>query len=831
MQHLSYRISEISSVINGQIFPENYSDTLIKDILIDSRKLITPDKCLFFALVTDRGNGHEFILELYEQGIRYFVISQWNPSFADLIDGCFIQVEDSLTALQTFTKFHRKRFEIPVIGITGSNGKTIIKEWLFQLLAKDKKVVRSPKSYNSQVGVPLSVWQMDTSHDIALFEAGISEPEEMDKLQAIIKPTLGIFTNIGEAHSENFISISQKVGEKLKLFTKVEKLIYCTDHSDVGAVVIRSGMLENIDVFTWSRRQDADLKIINSEKISGGQTIIRGIYNGNEASITIPFIDSASIENAIHCWATMIVLGYDQEVIPERFNNLLPIAMRLELKSGINHCTLINDSYNSDIKSLTIALDFLLQQSNNKRKTLILSDILQSGKSEEELYSYISEIVNSKGVDRIVGIGPAINRQRNKFKIESSFFLSTDEFLTHFAYTAFSNEMILLKGARVFEFERISRALEEKSHETVLEINLNSLVHNLNYFRGRIPQETKIMAMVKAFSYGSGTYEIANTLQFHRVDYLAVAYADEGVELRQAGIHIPIMVMNPDEQSFDSIIKYNLEPVIYSFRILDLMEEAIEKNILPDNKPVKIHIKLDTGMHRLGFGKDEIDSLMERIINNKLVYTQSVFSHLAASEDAAHDTFTRKQIALFDKLSTQIISKLDHPVLKHILNSAGIARFPDSEFDMVRLGISLYGVATTPEYEEKLQNVSTLKSIVSQLKHIPEGETVGYQREFKAEQDVMIGIIPVGYADGLRRILGNGRGKVWINSKPIPIIGNVCMDMCMVDITGQGIAEGDEVVIFGEEYPLENMAAASETIPYEILTSIPPRVKRIYYQE
>lgn len=816
--------------MKGEIVTGPLKEQEIKDILIDSRKLISPDACLFFALTSKRNDGHKYIEELYGKGLRNFIVSK--VPAGDFPGASIIRVDNTLKALQDLAKAHRSRFNIPVIGITGSNGKTIIKEWLFQLIAKDRKVVRSPKSYNSQIGVPLSVWQLDTRHELAIFEAGVSEPDEMDKLQPMIRPNIGIFTNIGEAHSENFISMNQKVGEKLKLFTKVDTLVYSLDHPEIQEVIIRSEVLKTIGSFTWSRKQNADLRITGAHADEDEKTtLITGVHKGEEIKITIPFTDSASIENAIHCWAVMLHMGYEPGKFEGRFRKLTPIAMRLELKAGINQCLVINDSYNSDINSLTIAIDFLIQNANNKKKTVILSDILQSGKSEEELYSMISEILESKGIDRLIGIGPALGRQKELFSIHKEFYPTTDEFLRRFSFTAFSNEVILLKGARMFEFEQIGRALQQKTHETLLEINLNALIHNLNFFRSKLEPSTKVMAMVKAFSYGSGSFEIANALQFHRVDYLAVAYTDEGVELRKAGIQLPILVMNPDEQSFDAIITHNLEPEIYSFRILDVLEKAIRKNILPRNKPVKIHLKLDTGMHRLGFVPEDVDELMRRIIENRLIYTQSIFTHLAASEDPAEDEFTRKQIGQFTEMSSKISEALDHPVLLHVLNSAGIMRHPGAQFDMVRLGIGLYGIASTPFEAGQLQHVGTLRSIISQIKRIKQGETIGYSRNHKAVNDMTIGIVPVGYADGLRRSLGNGRGSLMVANKKVPVIGNVCMDMCMIDLTGIQVEEGDAVIVFGKDHPVESMARALDTIPYEILTSIPPRVKRVYFQE
>ncbi|MCF8229061.1 MAG: bifunctional UDP-N-acetylmuramoyl-tripeptide:D-alanyl-D-alanine ligase/alanine racemase [Bacteroidales bacterium] len=825
-----YIIGKINEVVRGELKQAADQDYLIRDILIDSRRLIDAASTLFFALLSKKNDGHKYIGELYQKGVRNFIISQKSFPVVEYPDGNFILVDDTLRALQLLGAFHRKQFQIPVIGITGSNGKTIVKEWLFQLLHQDLNIIRSPKSYNSQIGVPLSVWQMKSEHDMAIFEAGISETEEMDQLQKIIQPTIGIFTNIGNAHDENFIHVAQKVGEKLKLFTKVDTLVYSTDHAEIQETIIRSEILGNINSFIWSYKQDADLRIIKVNKETG-HSEINAIYNSDEISIEIPYSDAASIENAIHCWAVMLLLGYDNKIISERMRKLQPIAMRLELKEGVNNCTIINDAYNSDFNSLIIALDFLNQQKQHRKKTLILSDILQSGKNDVELYSDIAKLIESKGIDKFIGIGPGMLKHAGKFKGDCHFYASTQAFLKKHSFSTFLNESILLKGARIFEFEQVSQALQQKAHETKLEVNLNSLVHNLDFYRSKLKPGIKIMAMVKAFSYGSGSFEIANVLQFHHVDYLAVAYADEGVELRKAGIHIPIMIMNPDEESFDNIILHSLEPEIYNFRVLNLLEKAIEKNIIPLNKPVKVHIKIDTGMHRLGFEEEDVDRLIEKLKANKLIRVQSVFSHLAASNDPDKDDFTREQIAKFEMIRDKFKDELDHDFLSHISNSAAILRFPDAHFDMVRLGISLYGISSDPEEQKELENVSTMISTVSQVKAIPAGDTIGYNRSWKAENEMQIAIVPVGYADGISRILGNGKGHVLIRNERCPIVGDVCMDMIMVDVSGKKAEEGDEVIIFGKERPIAELAEEMTTIPYEIMSGISKRVKRVYFQE
>ena len=825
-----YTLSTIASVVNGRLISFTTNDSKISDILIDSRKLISPIGTLFIALKTKKNDGHKYISSLYQRGMRNFMVSTVPENSDSFQDASFIEVENTLLALQVLVSDKRKQFDIPVIGITGSNGKTIIKEWLFQMLQADKEVIRSPKSYNSQVGVPLSVWQMKPEHEIAIFEAGISEPDEMQKLQAIIQPTIGIFTNIGQAHDENFINTNQKIGEKLKLFTKVNTLIYNLDHSDIQGIIIRSQILECVDPFTWSTKQAADLQITKAEKIDNS-THLAALFQEQKISIQIPFIDAASIENSCHVWALMLHLGYDNEMIRERMLKLNPIAMRLELKEGINNCSIINDSYNSDINSLSIALDFLNQQNQHNKKTLILSDILQSGKKDLDLYEEISQLLEEKNVDKLIGIGPAISRMQDRFQLESQFFLTTEEFLSKFPFTNFQNESILLKGARFFEFEQISKALQQKSHQTILEINLDALISNLSYFRIKLKPETKMMIMVKAFSYGSGSFEIANVMQYFRADYLAVAYADEGVELRKSGINLPIMVMSPDEQSFDSILKYDLEPEIYSFTILDKLEEAIKKNILPKNKPVKIHIKIDTGMHRLGFEPADIEQLIKRLKGNNQIYPTSIFTHLAASDDPRFDEFTHEQVDILNKTSEKIQVNFDHPILKHTLNSAGIHRFPEYQLDMVRLGIGLYGISPSPEEERNLQNIGSLKTSITQIKHLKSGQSVGYNRAYLCKEDKTIGIIPIGYADGLNRLLGNKRSDVLVQGVKVPIIGNVCMDMCMIDLTETNAQEGDEVIIFNTQQHIRELANAAQTIPYEILTGISRRVKRVYFKE
>ena len=802
-------------------------DRMIQNLLIDSRRLDAAGQTLFFALVSHRNDGHKYIEDLYQNGVRAFVVSRMPEEVHP--DACYLLVQDVLQALQKLAAHHRAQFSIPVIGITGSNGKTIVKEWLAQLLSPDYNLVRSPKSYNSQVGVPLSVWRMDETHQMAIFEAGISKPDEMTALQKIIKPTIGIFTNIGQAHEENFISFVQKAGEKLNLFTQAETLVYCMDYYDIQQVILRSDLGKKVHLISWSRKfKEAEVYVESVEK-QDNCTQLTLQAKGTTYRFPIPFTDDASIENAIHCIVLCLFLKMPKEVLAERLQGLTSIAMRLEIKSGINNCTIVNDYYNSDVNSLAIALDVMNQQRQHQDKVVVLSDILQSGRDEHELYSFIAQMLENKGIGMLIGIGEAISRQERYFKMKSFFFKDVNDFLQRFPLSQFRNQTILLKGARAFEFEQISMELQEKAHETVLEINFNHLINNLNHYRSLIKPETKLMVMVKAFGYGSGNYEVSNILQFHRADYLTVAFADEGVELRRAGINLPIMVMSPEINSYDNIIKYHLEPEVFSFRNLELIERTLA--ITGVTIPLNVHVKLDTGMHRLGFSLKELPELIRRIQANPLIHVRSVFSHLATADNPQEDDFTMSQIKVFEEGSQMIVDAFPYKVLRHILNTAGITRFPQYQFDMVRLGIGLYGVPTCKADEGLLETVVSLKTTINQIKDIPAGDSIGYNRHGRAVHDMRIGIVPIGYADGLSRLLGNGNGKFYINGQQVPIVGDICMDMCMLDLTGVEAKEGDTVVVFDAEHSINDIAKACQTIPYEVMTRISQRVKRVYYQE
>lgn len=826
-----YTAESISKILKGELLQQTgYPE--IEHVLLDSRKLLIPETSLFIPLVSERRNAHAYIDELYEKGVSNFVVSEAPP------DGKYpkaniILVKNTMQALHMLVAYHRQQFNIPVIGVTGSNGKTIVKEWLYQLLEKDYNIVRSPKSYNSQIGVPLSVWQMRPDNQLAIFEAGISQPGEMVNLEKIIRPTIGIFTNVGEAHNEGFLNVRQKVNEKLILFMKSDVLIYCKDYLALNECVNNFHHLvgkrerdNDLQLLTWSRKTDADLKVISVDK-DQQRTRIDALYKQEPVHITIPFVDEGSIENAIHCWALMLYLGKPHDVIRQRMEHLGNIAMRLELRQGINNCSIINDSYNSDLGSLAIALEFLQQQRQHPTHTVILSDILQSGKSEGSLYEQVAEMIEQKGIQKLIGIGKNIMREKQSFRnLKAKFYASTEDFLQQHDTADFQNETILVKGARVFAFERIGKLLEQKAHQTILEIDLGAIAHNVKVYQSMLRPSTKVMAMVKAFSYGSGSFEIANLLQFHGVDYLAVAYADEGVELRRAGITLPIMVMNPEPSTFDAILQWNLEPELYSMHILQQFEEVAQ---YAQKTAYPVHIKLDTGMHRLGFEKQDIEALAQRLREHGLFRVRSVFSHLAASEDPGKDAFTRKQAELFNQMSDSFQRLIGYPVPRHIANSAAIHRHPDLQLDIVRLGIGMYGVDAALD---KLRNVSTLKTTVAQLKHIPVGDTVGYGGKWTAKGPSVIATVRIGYADGYPRSLGNGKGQMLIRNKMAPVAGVVAMDMLMLDVTHiPDVEEGDEVIVFGEALPVQQVAAWADTIPYEILTGISQRVKRVYFQE
>jgi alanine racemase len=797
---LNYTINDIARIINAKATA--HSNDIITQLLLDSRKVYSLNASLFFALKGFRRDGHQFIPELYKKGARNFVVSS-PVDAAAYPEANFLQVANVLEALQQLAAYHRKQFTIPVIGITGSNGKTIVKEWLYQLLQADHTIVRSPKSYNSQIGVPLSVWQMNEKHTLGIFEAGISQPGEMDKLEKIIQPTIAVLTNIGEAHSQGFSSMAQKEKEKRILFRNAEE----------------PKPLSGIEI-----------------KIQGTHSFIQAkSETGDGMSIEIPFTDEASVQNAITCWKVMLMLGYDNAVIKERMKHLLPVNMRLELKKGINHCSIINDSYSADLSSLEIALNFLDQQGAGISRTAILSDFLQSAMPDEQLYRQVYDNLSKHGIKKIITIGERISGsfqqmlKENETGIQFQNFLTTEDFLQQFRSSWFRDEIILVKGARLFAFEKIVQVLEQKVHQTILEINLNAIVHNLKAYQAIIEPSTKVMAMVKAFAYGSGGAEIAGILQYHKADYLGVAYADEGVELRRAGITMPVMVMNPEESSFDAIVEYDLEPELYSFDLLESFSAFLTKEGL---QQYPVHIEIETGMNRLGFSVTEMEKLSALLAKPGLLSVRSVFSHLAASEEAVQDEFSMQQFHLFKEAAGMLKEKLGYPFLLHIANSAAVVRHPEMQLDMVRLGIGLYGIDSANSHRMDLHTVATLKSTIAQLKYLKAGESVSYNRRGVVKRDSVIATVRIGYADGYPRRLGNGAGIVSVKGKLAPVIGTVCMDMFMVDVTDiPGTEEGEEVIIFGKELPVESVAEKAGTIPYEIMTGISQRVKRVYFEE
>ncbi len=810
----------------------------IEHLVVDTRKIIFPKTSLFFALRGPRRDGHEYIADAYKQGVRHFVVSK-RIDTSQYPDADFFMVKKVLIALQTLAAIHRAQFDYPVIGITGSNGKTIVKEWLYQLLNPDYNIVRSPRSYNSQIGVPLSVWQMTAQHNLGIFEAGISTAREMPALVGVIQPTIGILTSIGEAHNDGFVDYKQKILEKLQLFSICKHLVYCNESIEEYLDIEENGVSlfnSNINLFSWSRETCATVKVI-SEMQMGNLTQVIYLYQGKSFTINVPFTDKISIDNAITCICTLILLDYPLETIQQRVLQLTHLEMRMQLKKGINNCHVLNDSYSNDLSSLSLALDYLQQQAGNNPTTVILSDILHSGLQQDVLYHTVSSELEQRNVQRLIGIGKSISEQREVFVgyiPQLEFFESTEKFIEHYlAFPSsdkpFHNEYILLKGARIFSFERINNWLEQKVHQTVMEINLTAMVHNLKQFQQKLLPTTKLMAMVKAFSYGSGSVEVARLLQFYKVDYLAVAYTDEGVELRQGGITLPIMVMNVDEAGFNALLEYELEPEIYSFGIYHSFHEFL---LSQGVSKFPVHIKLNTGMNRLGFEPNEINLLASQLTLNNTMTIKSMFSHLVGSESEDFDAFTIQQGKVFEEAVTILEQALQYPFIKHIANSSGIFRHPQLQYDMVRLGIGLYGVDSADGKEVSLEPVATLRSTIAQIRTAAATETVGYNKRGVLTRESRIATIRIGYADGFSRKLGNRNGFISVKGQLAPVIGNVCMDMLMIDITDiPNVKEGDTVEIFGKTLPIQQVALWAGTIAYEVMTGISQRVKRVYVEE
>lgn len=824
---MTYTIEKVITLIGARRYGEH--DANIGFLLTDSRSLCFAEETLFFALKTARGDGHQYIPDLYRRGVRNFVVEKVPAGCeTNYPDANFLKVENSLIALQRLAERHRDEFNIPIVGITGSNGKTMVKEWLYQLLSPSMVVTRSPRSYNSQIGVPLSVWLLNEQSQVGVFEAGISQPGEMLALRDIIQPTIAVLTNLGAAHQENFQSMEQKCREKLILFHDAQTIVYCKDNGIVEKVV------EEMDFkgekIAWSAKDTTASLYIKTVEKKEAYTLVNYVFKGADGCYKLPFIDDASIENSITCTAVALHLGLSTACLGERMELLEPVAMRLEVKEGRNGCTLINDSYNSDINSLDIALDFMNRRPDHKgrRRTLILSDIIQSGEDPQSLYKEVSDLAQKRGVEKFIGIGPQLAAQADEINIANKFFFhNCQSFIKSEVFGSLRNEVILIKGAREFGFDHITDLLVQKVHETTLEVNLSALVENLNFYRSFLKPSTKLVCMIKADAYGAGAVEIAKTLQDHRIDYLAVAVADEGVTLRKNGITSNIMIMNPEMTTFKTLFDYDLEPEVYSFRLLDALVKAAEKEGI-SNFPV--HIKLDTGMHRLGFDPEkDMDELIARLKQQNAIIPRSVFSHFVGSDSSVFDDFSAHQFELFDKGSRKLQSAFPHKILRHIDNSAGIEHFPDRQLDMCRLGLGLYGI--DPITNKTIHNVSTLKTTILQLRNVPAGDTVGYSRKGKVTRDSVIAAIPIGYADGLNRHLGNHHCYCLVNGEKAYYVGNICMDVAMIDVTGIPCKEGDSVEIFGDHLPVTVLSDALDTIPYEVLTGISNRVKRVYFQD
>lgn len=822
---MEYDIQKMTEMIEATRY--GFCEASISWLLTDSRSLCFPAETLFFALKGQRNDGHNYITELYFRGVRNFVVSTMPDNLENYPDSNFLLVTDTLIALQRLAAVHRKRFNIPIIGITGSNGKTVIKEWLYQLLEPDYVVTRSPKSYNSQIGVPLSVWLLNSKTQMGIFEAGISKPNEMRSLWKIIKPSIGILTNIGGAHQENFSTMQEKCFEKLKLFQDCDVIIFDGDNELIQDCVNKS--IITAREIAWSKKNSEKPLYISDVKKGESSTLIRYIYLGMENSFTIPFIDEASIENSLHCLAVATYMMLPPNVIKERMAHLEPCAMRLEVKEGKQGCVLINDSYNSDISSLGIALDFMARRRDEKvrRRTLILSDMLQTGWSTNELSKRIQQLVESRGISKFIGIGNDLYQTAKQYDIEEKYlFHTTDDFLTSDTINKIRNELVLIKGARKFQFDRITERLELKVHETILEVNLQAIADNLDRYRGMLKPETKIICMVKASAYGSGAIEVSKTLQDRQVDYLAVAVADEGSELRKAGINTNIIVMNPERTSFNTLFDQKLEPEIYGFYLLEELIRAAEHNGIT-NFP--IHIKIDTGMHRLGFAPSEMPELIKRLQKQTALIPCSVFSHFVGIDNSKFDEFSKNQLIQFNNAADSLQKAFKHHINRHICNSAGIEKFPEYHYDMVRLGLGLYGI--NPLNNQPLEIVFTLKSTILQIHDVEANETVGYSRKGVLARKSRIASIPIGYADGLNRHLGNGKAYCIINGIKAQYIGNICMDVSMIDVTDIDCKEGDSVEIFGKNLPVHILSDILDTIPYEIISTISTRVKRVFYSD
>ncbi len=830
---MNYSITEICNVLEptgGHIIDE---DAIVSQLLTDSRSLTMPQETIFFALRTDAGDGHNYIPDLFSKGVRNFVVTNDYFPLPECTGANYLAVDSPLDALQTLATFHRRRFrELPVIGITGSRGKTTVKEWLYQLLKDDYRIVRSPRSYNSQIGVPLSLWEIDVNTDLAIIEAGISTTGEMDNLQSMIRPTIGIITNLGSEHNDGFVSMEQKAQEKAKILYNCESVVFCADDPLVTHTIAPLVESDVATAMSWSRNHcEAPLQVERTER-TDNYTTLRYTYNGEQGEVTIPFTADRDLDNAITCLAVMLQLDVERYVIANRMAMLTPVGTRLNVIEGVNDCTVIVDSYTSDYYSLTPALNFMTRRAGNRPCTVILSDLATESYSGDELYIRVSELLKTKRVNRLVGIGKEMCRYCHYFDDlpHSRCYNDTQEFLNDFAKGDFDDETILIKGDPRFGFSQIIDLLEAKQHMTVMEVDLNALAHNFKFFKSLIKPETKTVGMVKASGYGAGSYEIAKTLQDCGCDYLAVAVHDEGVELRKAGITtMPIIVLNPNGINYKAMFQYRLEPELYC---MEMARELIKEGKKYGVKSFPVHIKIDSGMHRLGFTREQLPELIEFLKGQDIITPASVFSHLSVADDTTQDDYTRGQFDYFDQCCEMLQQSFDHYIMRHILNTSGIVRFPDKQYDMVRIGIGLYGIRTLFDgSEDALKPVSALRSIIISIKEWPAGTTVGYGRRGVLQRDSRIATITIGYADGFDRHFGNGAVSMWVNGKLCPTVGTVCMDAVMIDVTDVPCKVGDTVEIFGEHVPVENLSDARGTIPYEILTSVSPRVKRVYYRE
>lgn len=819
-------LKEIASRLNVTKPAQN---PLITSLLTDSRSMIDPEGTLFFAIPTSGNDGHKYIPELYRRGVRNFVVNHIPESLSDKQDINWLIVDDTVKALQkTASRF--PSFKGEIIGITGSRGKTTLKEWIFQLMEPLSDISRSPRSYNSQIGVPLSMWEIAPDASMAIIEAGISHEGEMQNLADCIKPDTVIITNIGDAHSEGFSSYADKVTEKLILANapSVKKIIFCSDNEEISGLLNHPG--QDKELIDWSTKNKEAKLFISANSTTDGEMRIDYTYNNESHSFDAPLSGDTDIENMANALVYMLSVNLSHEVIAKRFAVLHKIGTRLNVTEGVNGCSVILDFYTSDFSSLRPALDFMRRRKMpHQTSTLILSDLHHESASQSDLYAEVADLIDKADIDRFIGVGKVLMEYAHLFPKGSIFFADTDDLLNKLSPSDFSDEIILLKGSPEYNFSDIAEMLECRKHETVLEVNLDSIVSNYNYFRSKLPSSTGIICMVKASGYGAGSYEIAKTLQDCGAAYLAVAVIDEGIELRSRGITMPVMVMNPKTANYKSMFAYRLEPEIYTFPMLrDVISEARKNGI----KSYPIHIKLDTGMHRMGFVEDELPELMDILVATDSVKAKTVFSHLATADCPDMDDYTELQLSRFRTYTDYMLERSSYPIRRHILNSPGILRYPQYHYDFARLGIGLYGANTLPpEMEKPLAVVSTLRTVIIAIREYEAGETIGYGRKGVLSRKSKIATLPIGYADGMNRHFGRGNISVLVNGKPAPTIGNICMDICMIDVTGIECKVGDSVEIFGSNMPLQRLADALDTIPYEILTSVSPRVKRLYYRE